>query len=64
MNQNSRVTLTSPLWNPAIRGGMVGFAACAVGVGIVNPVGWALVLLPIGWYGVARLLDSPLFDID
>ena len=62
MNQNSFLNLTMPLWNTALRGGLIGFGACAVGVGFVHPVGWALLLLPASWWAVAHVVSLPLFD--
>ena len=62
MTENTRLSIQSPIWNSALRGGMIGFGLCAVAVGAFYPPALALALLPIGWYGVARLLDAPIFD--
>ena len=64
MNQDTFVSLTAPIWSPALRGGLVGFGACAVVLGFVHPAGWALALLPAAWWGFAHLVSLPLFDTD
>ncbi len=64
MTENTRLSIQSPLWNSALRGGLIGFGLCAVAVGCFCPPALALAVPPVGWYALARLLDSPLFDTD